>query len=99
MLSWLELASLGGLVVTNGVALLKYKRKPKIDCSFGALPWSIYGFHGHDHRGFRCPKCINVNKNTVQPPICACPEYHREHFHFKCGDCWYQNILKTADDT
>ncbi len=63
----------------------------------GTLPWSIYGAHGSQY-GFRCPKCINVAKNKKQYPICTCDDYPREHYHFKCGDCRYTNILRTADD-
>lgn len=61
----------------------------------GVLPFSIYD---RSKGGFFCVKCLNVGKNKKQYPICSCPEYHREHFHFKCNDCGFSALLKTADD-
>jgi hypothetical protein len=97
----LELVSnlMVGAGAVGGTLFLKKKlKKISESCPFGTLPWSIYQKSSSGNRGFRCPKCININKNTVQPPICTCDEYHREHFHYKCGDCGYTNILRTADD-
>lgn len=64
----------------------------------GTLPWSIYSSNAPND-GFRCPKCINRARNKKQYPICKCDMYPREHYHFKCKDCHYTNILRTADDT
>lgn len=83
-----------------GAQLYKYKFQPKkikevtpqVD---GPYTWSIYDT---TRAGFRCPKCINVSKNLAQMPICSCDEYHLKHFHFRCGDCGDENIVRTADD-
>ena len=64
------------------------------------------------HQGgiqFKCPKCeytltwLDAFSKQGAPPICACEEYHYEHFHFQCiGDpkyhCGYKCIVRTADD-
>lgn len=73
--------------------ILASKVKPKPEHQ-GTLPWSIYALG----KGFTCPKCWNVSKNQKQYPICKCKKYSLEHYHFRCGDCKYTNILRTADD-
>lgn len=85
-----------GAGIASGTIFLKSRSKKKVSvCSDGTLPWSIY--QTGERHGFRCPKCINVHKNKTQMPYCECEEYHDGHFHFKCGDCGYQNIVRTAD--
>jgi hypothetical protein len=73
-------------------ALLALKKKPRYDD--GILSWSIYQRAPNGNLGFRCPKCINISKNIAQPAICSCFEYHKEHYHFKCNDCGYTNIMR-----
>ena len=48
--------------------------------------------------GLLCPKCRMRINNTKQPKICDCDQHDKEHYHFKCYDCGYQNVLRTADD-
>lgn len=48
--------------------------------------------------GFKCPKCLSITCNTKQPRLCECHEYPRDHFHFKCKDCFFASIMRTADD-
>lgn len=48
--------------------------------------------------GFRCPKCNQREANKKQPKICNCLDFERDHFHFKCVDCEFTAIMRTADD-
>jgi hypothetical protein len=36
-------------------------------------------------------------KSSGHLPYCECPEYHDEHFHFKCKECGFAAIMRTAD--
>lgn len=102
-MSWIELAILGGTTAFNGALIIMGKRLQKeksSNCPYGSIPWSIYhsGYAYGVNYGFQCPKCINRDKNKEQYPICECEDFPREHFHFKCGDCGFKAILRTADD-
>lgn len=85
-----------GAGASLGTQFLLKKRAARVD-AHGALPWSIYKRQNGRH-GFKCPKCINIHCNTAQPDLCSCLEYPRDHFHFKCGDCGFKSLLRTADD-
>ena len=68
----------------------KFRFKPD---QLGTYPWLYM-----EHKGFYCPKCINIAKNKTQPQLCNCEEYHREHFHFECMGCGFKTKMRTADD-
>jgi hypothetical protein len=85
--------------VTAGLleARKRFRSKRFSPNAWGAVPW-LGGWKGSDFWAFYCPKCINRHKNKGQPQHCKCDEYHKDHFHFKCGDCGYETIMRTADD-
>lgn len=99
MLAELILDAAASAGVTFGLLAIRARfKKPRLDPDrWGTIPWS-YRKSNDGTWGFYCSKCINVKKNTLQMPHCCCEEYHKGHFHFKCGDCGYQAIMRTADD-
>lgn len=99
MLAQLVLDALASGAVTFGLlsARSHFRRRQTDPNRWGAIPWT-YRRSGNGTWGFYCPKCININKNATQMPHCSCEQYHKDHFHFKCGDCGYQAIMRTADD-
>src|SRR5258708_37294727 len=98
ILQLIESALVGGAAASGALLVIKNKLNSRtyISKHDGTLSWSIYQICSKtDHWGFRCPKCDNIYQNPEHGPLCQCMEYHREHFHFKCNDCGYQNILRT----
>lgn len=84
-------ASMGA---TAGALALRKKLKTAIvPDTYGAIPW-LWSSKWH---GFHCPKCRSAAANIKQPPICDCLDYPKSHFHFKCNDCMYESIMRTAD--
>jgi hypothetical protein len=86
----------GGAVVgfySARAAYLKRKNKTAID-GMNVMKWAWVG----KYNGYQCPKCTSAACNGKQPPICGCEEYHKHHYHFKCNDCGFESVMKTADD-
>lgn len=86
--------------VTVGVmaARKRFSKKRFAPDVWGAVPWLGGWWRNNDFWSFYCPKCVNCHKNKVQMPHCTCDEYHKDHYHFKCGDCGYETLMRTADD-
>lgn len=99
MSHWLEALILGGTTAFNGALIIMGKRlqnEQKRKLQDHTIPW-CYNHHNTDW-GFTCVKCQQTKSNRKQPPICDCVEYSKLHFHFKCIDCKYTAIMRTADD-
>jgi len=95
-------AVVSGLTVVS-VLLIRRSLKKDNPHHKGTLPWDRWCENNLlqadlDSYGYECPKCHNVSKNVKKFPICLCEEYSEPHFHFKCGECSYEGILRTADD-
>jgi predicted RNA-binding Zn-ribbon protein involved in translation (DUF1610 family) len=60
------------------------------------------GWIRKEWQGYECPKCLFRNLKSVslalEPKLCACGDYPREHFHFECYACGYVAVMRTADD-
>ena len=108
----LELAELigcfvaGGGITAMGARVFKSKKiditKINPDYKFGTMSWSHHKFDaGFKSWVVQCPKCQAAGGNerkTALGKICECPDYNKEHFHYKCKSCNYENILRTCDD-
>ena len=85
-----------------GYSVPKFRKK-KIEaqvCIFNSIPWSWENgtpTNGYA-QGFRCFKCRALPRNNMQMPHCSCYEFPRGHYHFKCKECAFAAIMRTADD-
>jgi hypothetical protein len=92
------------LVLLFGGTLLAVLRKVSLqrkkECPFKSLSWDIRYLNQRNNPCFACPKCDwGTYEYNVTQKLCDCPEFPREHFHFKCCNCGYKNILRTKDDS
>ncbi len=98
LIQLIEGAVIGITTLSMTKGLCKKAFRKKVDDGTLKWLWGNYAGWGHlAEYGFRCPKCCAYRNNKAYY-ICLCAEYHKEHFHFRCNDCGYTNIMRTADD-
>jgi hypothetical protein len=53
---------------------------------------------GKVENAWKCPKCTKCFAYK-KFEICGCELHHNDHYHFKCDDCSFSSIMRTADDS
>lgn len=83
-----------GLATTVAYSLIKSKFFPKksIIIDDNSIPWS----YDQSEKRYFCVKCRSFQKD-IQYEYCECCDHCDPHFHFKCIDCKFVGIMRTAD--
>lgn len=83
-----------GLATTVAYSLIKSKLFPKKSAIINdnSIPWS----YDNSVKRYFCVKCRSFQK-YIQYEYCECHDHYDSHFHFKCNDCKFVGIMRTAD--